>query len=1259
MKNCFCVRVSVLVLVVAFATALCQAWPTYEVWGGDTDYTGEDEWWDYFYNIHDYDYTPLGMANHTDTFEGSYAFYVIRTYETVHVDALEGSDGTYVYHAWAGNAENPGHLYGPPDGQYTEVGTHEGVPAFVTVANPDTWTSITVHVPANPHFKVDPVANQVWGHEWPVGETVVVTRAGTPDELIGTVEVNEWGDWGVVSPVDVQGGELIRAESESVFREHVVTELAISEINPVENIIRGTARAGTWVHMSVWDDDIGRDVEADANGEWLVDFNESAGGDNHQRAFDLQPGMEGGAIQFDDDGDETFIHWTAVWPRLSVDPNSNSLWGHDWPAGDTVTITIGDPVEFEGSAQVNEWGDWNLRNASYNIQAGNLVRVECGEIVREHLVRELQVVSVNRDANTVSGTGVAGEWVNVNIFGSHIGRYVEIEPGGTWIADFSVEGGHESEDEYDFQADTQGCACQFDEEYNVTHIAWRPDRPILRVQPASHNFGYVDLGVSVTQVFEVVNIGQLDLEIGTVTLMDGHDLEQFTIVQNEVSDQTFAPDASGHVNIVFTPTNIWGKAVVLQIPSNDEEVPVYDVRIYGTGRSETAAESFFLEGLDALAEFMGEFAENGDLIEANQKFGDALTADPDHYGAAIFRLLTRPFTLPFDDEVAQMLTDFGMPEQGRDLWDWTAEFPSNLVENPPGLDEVVHLAANKIEEIIEEGLTNLGRIPAGWKGSVIFSPAHLPIDNEVQVDAGDVQMFLGGLSFFQGLLRMVRAHDWQIAFEDLDDQELQLSDHLGKYPQLGALTNVALFAEAADRFVDAIDFYQVGSELIRNETDYQHDDLIVFDPDSLDDEQLFCNMLSQVRDSLTGTTAEPFTVELSQVLDLDHFFRNPSSLRDLVGGAGLQGALGSVFLYQIDRALASLDGVDDAFTQILTPDNDPVNRTIEMDHGDIWMARTWLNTWKALIHTAQAYAMDDVDVVDWAERDPFLWDDVLHDPETPALFTVKDEAAFVAASNALHDAISAYLSGAEFLRLNAGGRSNDVFAVWANQFLMGGDPLSHDEAALRALLEDLQDSMSEPVLIDYVNRKGEHAFFEVMHLGRLFVPSYVTRAHLPNFDAENWPLSGTFPDPTFNRIFPELSQWHLADRLGLPLEDTDGLGLPDLWQLHYFGETGRNPNALTPSGMTYEDELRARTDPTDPESYLGLTDQFMPAPGQPVMEIRWQSMPYRYYAVESATNRLDGEWTVERVTPATPYINIYTEDIGDAIRKFYRIRLLE
>jgi hypothetical protein len=56
--------------------------------------------------------------------------------------------------------------------------------------------------------------------------------------------------------------------------------------------------------------------------------------------------------------------------------------------------------------------------------------------------------------------------------------------------------------------------------------------------------------------------------------------------------------------------------------------------------------------------------------------------------------------------------------------------------------------------------------------------------------------------------------------------------------------------------------------------------------------------------------------------------------------------------------------------------------------------------------------------------------------------------------------------------------------------------------------------------------------------------------------------------------------------------DTDGNGLPDLWQLHYFGHLGNDPQADPDNdGLSNLQEYQQHTDPTNPQSH-GVPDSF-------------------------------------------------------------------
>jgi len=338
---------------------------------------------------------------------------------------------------------------------------------LVTLALIGTAWAIPAQADEDPRFMVDPMADHVWGHEWPVDETVTVTRVGSPDETLGTTVVNEWGDWWVDSPLDIQAHDLIRAESDSVLREHVVTDLQITEVNYSNNTIQGTAQTGTWVNVNVWDEDISRDVEVDEHGEWLVDFNEPAGGEYWERAFDLEPGMGGAAAQFDEDGDETHIYWRLPDPVIRVNPFRNYIRGEGWPAGAVIEITIGDPGDPDVFATVyadyhGYW--WFDPGEDYRIRAGDVITADDGTYLRSMTVVGLSVIGADMDADTLSGVGPSNVWVLVRV--GEVTVEAQANNDGEWTANLGAEG-------INIQEGTEGYVYFYDEHDHSTYIFWR------------------------------------------------------------------------------------------------------------------------------------------------------------------------------------------------------------------------------------------------------------------------------------------------------------------------------------------------------------------------------------------------------------------------------------------------------------------------------------------------------------------------------------------------------------------------------------------------------------------------------------------------------------------------------------------------------------------------------------------------------------------------------------------------------------------
>ena len=124
-------------------------WITYEVWGGNTDYTTEPNSWEYYYNIDKHDYVKLGESGgQTTTFLGNYNFYVIAARAEFLLDSIKGLTGDYYNGAlWTGGTSDWENISGATDGQFASVGWHGTeytFRGFVGFSNPGSWTGLTV-----------------------------------------------------------------------------------------------------------------------------------------------------------------------------------------------------------------------------------------------------------------------------------------------------------------------------------------------------------------------------------------------------------------------------------------------------------------------------------------------------------------------------------------------------------------------------------------------------------------------------------------------------------------------------------------------------------------------------------------------------------------------------------------------------------------------------------------------------------------------------------------------------------------------------------------------------------------------------------------------------------------------------------------------------------------------------------------------------------------------------------------------------------
>ncbi len=114
--------------------------------------------------------------------------------------------------------------------------------------------------------------------------------------------------------------------------------------------------------------------------------------------------------------------------------------------------------------------------------------------------------------------------------------------------------------------------------------------------------------------------------------------------------------------------------------------------------------------------------------------------------------------------------------------------------------------------------------------------------------------------------------------------------------------------------------------------------------------------------------------------------------------------------------------------------------------------------------------------------------------------------------------------------------------------------------------------------------------------------------------------------------------------LDLSRNDTDGDGIPDLWELEHFGNltTATATSDYDGDGITDHDEALAGTDPKVPRVVIKLLAAI--AEGGNDIVLRWTSVFGQTYTLERSSNPFDiPKWEPLVTVPATPPTNTFTD----------------
>jgi hypothetical protein len=288
--------------------------------------------------------------------------------------------------------------------------------------------------------------------------------------------------------------------------------------------------------------------------------------------LDIRPGQELGVWYYGPDGHAIVNAFSTPDTRFTVFPEMNYLEGYEWSEGATVSISVAGK-EACSSEAVSGFPEWDPSSTFFSVNfpegcsivVGDLITLNSGSLSLTHQVQELDIVEVNLDADTVTGTAVFDpeQYILHTWIHGVDGSYMQLSAdGGTWLADFGSQG-------FDLQSGLGGRVELVDQSSNATAVEWNMPIPHLIAFPAVEQiFGYnwpegseVYLTINDPPVFtQTATVGpsswdpndifalfdfngQYDLKPGDVVTLSGSGIElSYTVLNLSVTNVDAAAD---------------------------------------------------------------------------------------------------------------------------------------------------------------------------------------------------------------------------------------------------------------------------------------------------------------------------------------------------------------------------------------------------------------------------------------------------------------------------------------------------------------------------------------------------------------------------------------------------------------------------------------------------------------------------------------------------------------------------------------------
>jgi len=513
-------------------------------------------------------------------------------------------------------------------------------------------------------------------------------------------------------------------------------------------------------------------------------------------------------------------------------------------------------------------------------------------------------------------------------------------------------------------------------------------------------------------------------------------------------------------------------------------------------------------------------------------FKQALDSSPKNKEANFYFGLMRMAGLLSKDEVLAILQDMGFTGPGGvplakehlNPFDLQVEPPAgiekfNLPDSSPSGLKIQNVIERVLLPEVDRAIKNLDTA-AKDKGVIATMNMTIPFadSGNTSIDYGDAQIIKSTFLLIKALMSELLVHDIDISPADIKTLSAQgpftIWRLLELYPDLLRVKSGTRSLQARAALVAAIDSFNDGfSYILTNEAGRPAALLKISRlPQYRKEALLFADELKDIKKSLMGTPERVFSLRLNQAINAGNFFTRPFDFGRALGPNSAEYLLGEVISPYFDYAARNFSRVKPGYSEFLPPDTALYKgKKKEVDFTDISAVLSTSELARTAFLSLLAYDLK-ADIRTLAPGAPNDLSTHLQDTldNYPHLFYLKDASSLGLAREAFARMVKSYAAGADYyLTREDAGQSDDL--------LVATEDFRVNLERYKAMLEEL--GLMKNTLID---PRTETAGDELhVDLGEFFARYKDVRKFMPQFDANNNVIPGTYPDETFGGILPD------------------------------------------------------------------------------------------------------------------------------------------